>query len=53
MTALPSMETVALPRVGPTGPYQTTRVPVKVKVALAPAAVAYGRGVAAVAGMAG
>ena len=35
------MRTLALPRVGPTGPYQTTLVPVNVNVAVAPACVAY------------
>ena len=33
-------ETRALPRVGPTGPYQTIRLPVNVNVAVAPAFVA-------------
>ena len=36
-----SMLILAWPRVGPTGPYQLTRVPVNVKVAVAPAAIAY------------
>ena len=35
------METLAWPRVGPTGPYQMTLVPLNVKVAVAPALVAY------------
>jgi len=41
LTYVPSMLILAWPRVGPTGPYQITRDPLKVKVALAPAAVAY------------
>ncbi len=40
LTSLPSTYTRAWPRVGPTGPYQVTRDPLNVNVAVAPAFVA-------------